>query len=54
MKLLKFARCWLLKRELDRSLALRRIARKARSQAAQRGHSTELRNRARKCRETFA
>lgn len=53
MTLPKFARCWLLKRELERNLAERRAVRRARSEAAQRGYSTEIRNRARKCREVL-
>lgn len=54
MNLSKIARCWLLKRELNRALAARRIARERRSEAARKGHSNELRRRAAKCRETFA
>lgn len=41
-------------RELDLRLAQRRLDRRKRSEAAQRGHSTEIRNRARKCREVFS
>lgn len=42
-----------LKRELDRNLAARRLARKSRAEAAQRGVSTELKRRGDKCRAMF-
>ena len=50
---MKFVRRWLLSRELDRNLAKRRKARLARSEAAQRGHSNEIKRRAAQCREVM-
>ena len=49
-----FARRWLLKREIDRNLRQRRMARIVRSQAAQQGHSNHIKRLAAQTREMFS
>lgn len=46
-------RMFLLKREIDRSLRKRRAITQARSEASQRGISTEWKRRGDRCRATF-
>lgn len=48
-----FARRWLLKREIDRNLRQRRMARLARSEAAKRGHSNHIKRVAAQTRQLF-
>lgn len=51
--MIRAVRLWLLRRELDRALAKRRLVTRARSEAAQRGVSTYWARAAAQCRETF-
>lgn len=51
--MIRALRLYLLKRELDRSLAKRRLITRARSEAARRGVSTYWARSYRQCREMF-
>lgn len=51
--MIRAVRLWLMRRELDRALAKRRVVTRARSEAAQRGVSTYWARAAAQCRQTF-
>lgn len=51
--MIRALRLFILKRDLDRKLRLRRIATQARSEAARRGVSTYWQRSGRKCRQMF-
>jgi hypothetical protein len=51
--MMRLFRLYMLKREIAASLRARKQVRNARSEAARRGFSTEVRNRAKACRAMF-
>lgn len=51
--MIRAVRLWLMRRELDRALARRRVITRARSEAAQRGISTYWARAGAQCRKTF-